>query len=361
MMGSGVRVPVSASLEGSGFGCVSRLRRLRPKDTTMGTQDDPRRHQHVIAARSPFADGQLDVVGPSGARTTSQKARRFCLTGVNSGLSDLEGRSLFGYFWRTALASLGFVALAAAISVAAASACNPGRSTNSTYTYKVEMNTGPTWDGGHCLTGVGSPIEVKNPFVQSGKSSGWTSLENPLTSEIGQVGWMNVTPNYTRENFAEFAQGNTIHQFRTWTADAVGSYPLYSVTFGGGSFHIFENATHRYDFSDSTYQGCWAAAATEIQNTNSQMPGVQADHETIEGNEVTYNGSGGWVFFNTAWAHGFSSENNQTIADSPDDECGPAGCNDPNSGGLLLTKGDHFDWNMYQTDPQLLDIWDMCS
>jgi hypothetical protein len=239
---------------------------------------------------------------------------------------------------RLSIVTLAFLAISAVSWAAEAGACNPGRTPNSTYSYFDGWRT-YTNAGQGCLTGSLADIQVKNPYVETGKSSAWTALFNNVSGEIGQVGWLNTTPNYTRFNFAEFAVGTTIHDFKEWVADPVGSSPEYKVTYSSGYFHLFENGTNYYNFSDSTYQGCWAEQAAEVQNWNSQMPGVASDHEQMIGSKIL--GVSGWVTTNS-WSNTTPSPFVERID-------GVYGFSPP------------FEWQLWGSPNYNLAIWDTCS
>jgi hypothetical protein len=257
--------------------------------------------------------------------------------------------------------------IGAGLAAAAASACNPGRPATETYRYFDGSNTGPTFDGGRCIIGSSSDITVRNPYVQSQYSTAWTGIGNPVSDEIIQSGPMNVLPNYSPENFAEWATGEHINQMRTWTHATVGSGPNYEVLWSGNSFHIDYNGSNRYNWSDSSYAGCWAQDYAEIHNTNTQTPGVAATHESfLPGQLVEFSSGGGWQFINASnWIHGPSSEG-VGVFPSPAIACsggsGAACSTDYSVGGtgLSLTNGVHFSGTDITSPQFYTESWDMC-
>lgn len=257
-------------------------------------------------------------------------------------------------------AATGLVGLTAA----AASACNPGRPHNSSYDYFVEDGTGPTWDNGHCINGVFSPLIVRNPYVQTGDSTAYAMIENPIAysgkGEAAQTGIRNVTPNYTRQNFAEWVQGSTIKQLKTWSPAAVGSEQSYQVTYSASAFHIQYNGINEYDWTDSTYSGCWAAVAGEIHDTNTQMPGVQVTHEIFGGPVTESNDGNGWEELPYSnWTHGPSTDGGYSLPPSPDAVCQGTNC----ATTLSLNNGANFGWSNSSSGGDIADVeaWDMCQ
>ena len=68
-------------------------------------------------------------------------------------------------------------------------------------------------------------IEVKDPTVETGQVRGFTGMADPVPGHqaLAQIGWLNVTPNYTRYNFAEVVINGTRQFFKEFLASDVGS------------------------------------------------------------------------------------------------------------------------------------------
>jgi hypothetical protein len=258
---------------------------------------------------------------------------------------------------RVGLLTVLFLLLSVTIGVVAATACNPGRTVSPNYHFWSGWDTGPTFDSGHCIDGSLADIQVKNPYVQALTTVSWTALINPISGEIGQDGWENKLPNYTRDNFAEFATTSTIHDLKEWPADPVGSYPEYKVTYSSGYFHLFENGATKYNFSDSSYAGCWAQQAGETHNWNSQMPGVPSDHEEFNNAEVRYSSDENW-HTTSSWSNLGDVEglcpSPFNFTSAPNAVCSGL------SGSYDLDKGVHLNYST-SGSPPVLFIWDMCT
>lgn len=260
---------------------------------------------------------------------------------------------------RTGLTVLVVLVMSTVLGVAAASACNPGRTPNGSYHFSAGWDTGPTFISGNCINGSSANIEVKNPYVETGQVAGWTGLGDPVAGHqaLGQIGWLNTTPNYTRSNFAELVVNGVRQDFKQFQADSVGSSPNYKVTYSAGAFHLFKGGTLYYDFSDSSYAGCWAQQSGETQNWNSQLPGVPSDHETLSSAQVRFTSDNNWrstSSWENSGAEGFCPSP-FTTSDYPFSACSGAG-----DGKFNLTPGVHLNYNA-SGSPLKLDIWDMCT
>jgi hypothetical protein len=275
------------------------------------------------------------------------------------------------------------------LAATAAEACNPNRSPNGAYNYYSGSNTGPTFDGGRCIIGTGVFPIVRNPYVQSGDVTTWTALVDGGNGEIIQEGWRNITPNYTRQNFAEWVLSNGhVQNMKTWAPDPVGTQPGYQVLYSGGAFHINYNGANRYNWTDTSYQGCWVQNESEIHDVNSQMPGVSATHESfVPGLSVQFSGTGTWQMIDPSnYQHGSQTINGLYNFGSPATSCfdattdhygayitysgglsgqsGPETCSvDPVYGGngLDITNGIHFGGSETDSPNFYTDMWDECQ
>jgi hypothetical protein len=265
---------------------------------------------------------------------------------------------------RMSVVTLLLLAMSALVGVAQAAACNPGRTPNANYDWFVGSNTGPTFDGGNCISGIASPIEVRNPYVESADVTAYVLQVDPLAdNNLGdgaQIGWRNTTPNYTRSNFAEYVEGTWFSR-KEWTAASVGSFPTYQMTYSGGAFHANYNSTDYYTFGDADYSGCWGVARGETHNVNSQMPGVQVAHGEFFGITTEFTSGGGWQFLPQAdWVHGAGAY----TPPSPITSCLAVVPGVPNCLTVLDTSnGVHFGYN-YSSQGGITyinDIWDMCQ
>lgn len=283
--------------------------------------------------------------------------------------------------------AISFVLLVVAgLAAAGASACNPGRNLNSSYYFFNGSNTGPTFDSGRCIIGSSADIQVRNPYVQAGFSAAWTALFDGATGEIIQAGWWNITPNYTRQNFAEWVlPTGHIQQMKTWAPASVGSGPNYEVLYSGNTFHIDYNTTNYYNWSDPGWAGCWAQNYAEINDNNTQFPGVPSDHETyLPGLSVEFSSGGGWQLINSSnWIHTYLVESGFNNNPSPAIDCVEPGAADASfdtyngsingtfpgdsqacaggTNGLSLANGIHFGGSDTTSPNYYTDQWDMCQ